>query len=84
MLKANQNSHRLVIKVPKRYKWNLIKVDLYRSKKIAADFQKEVTSVCKNYLKTDCPIKFIKSIINEFSNETESTEDSYIVWEELI
>ena len=61
----------------------MIKVDFYRFKKIAADFQKEVTSVCKNYLKTDCPIKFIKSIINEFSNETESTEDTYIVWEEI-
>ena len=66
-------------KVPKRYKRNLIKGDLHRSKKIATDFQKEVTSVRKKYLKVDYPIKFINNVINEFCNETESIEDSYII-----
>ena len=48
-------------------------------KKIATDFQKEVTSVCKEFLKADSLIKLINSVINESCNETESTEDSYII-----
>ena len=31
------------------------------------------------YLKADYPIKFINSVVNEFCNETETTEDSYII-----
>ena len=31
------------------------------------------------FLKADYPIKLINNVINEFWNETESTEDSYII-----
>ena len=56
-----------------------MKGDLHRSKKFPADFQKEVTSVNKKFLKAGYPIKFINSVINESCNETESTEHSFII-----
>ena len=66
-------------KVPKGYKRNSIREDLHHFTKIATDFQKEVTSVRKKFLKADYPIKFINRLINNFFHETESTEDSYII-----
>ena len=62
----------------------MIKGDLHRSKKIATDYQKEVISIRKKYLKADHSIKFISNVIIEFCNETESTEDNLFKEEKRI
>ena len=57
--------------MPKKYRRNSIKGDPHCSKKVAADFQKEVSSVGKKFPKADYPIKLINSVIYKFCDETE-------------
>ena len=60
--------------IPKRYKWNNIRVDLHRAFKIASDFDAEVQTITLKYLEVGYPIGFIKSVINDFKNSKEEEQ----------
>ena len=60
--------------IPKRYKRNSIKIDLYRAKRIATDFNKEVKNINKKFIKADYPKAFINSVITQFNREEVNKE----------
>ena len=53
-------------KTPKRYKRNTINGDLHRSKRISSNFDKEIPLIKEKLMKADYPLRFIKSVVNEF------------------
>ena len=49
--------------IPKRYKRNTIKAELYQAKRISSNFTNEV-----NLRRTKNPIRFVNSVIHEYSS----------------
>ena len=58
-------------KVPTKYKRNAIIGELHRAKKIASDFNKELTKVRIKYSKAGFPLVFINNVINRFMQTKE-------------
>ena len=48
--------------IPKLYKRNTIKAELYQAKRISSNFTNEV-----NLIRTKNPIRFVNSVIHEFT-----------------
>ena len=71
-------------KVPKRYKRNTIKTDLYRAKRISSDFQNELDIIKKKYLKANFPIRFINSVIRDFNEPEEEMIIPHFLFNEKI
>ena len=51
-----------------RYKRNAITADLHRSKRISANFDKEIYRIKKKSLAADYPQIFVDSVIRNFEN----------------
>ena len=77
---VHRKIHKLPIpwqsKVPKRYKRNSILSDLYRSKRIASDFNLEVKHIKSKFFKANYPTRFTDSVIRDFNNKPASINDS--------
>ena len=52
--------------IPKRFKRNTIKAELYRAKRISSNFTNEVTLISNKCKPLNYPIRFVNSVINEF------------------
>ena len=65
-------------KVPKRYKRNAIISDLNRATRIASFPAYEIPKIKQKFLNADYPHKFINSVINNFQEKSEET-DNYII-----
>ena len=61
-----KENKKAVSKIPKRYKRNTISGDLHRSRKIASNFDIEITAIKAKYNKAGYPRRFIESIIRDF------------------
>ena len=55
-------------KTPKLYKRNTINGDLHRPKRISSNFDEEMPVIKENFMKADYPLRFIKSVVNEFQD----------------
>ena len=62
-------------KVPKRYKWNAIISDLNRAIRIASFPADEIPKIKQKFLNTDYPYRFINSVINNFREKSDRTDD---------
>ena len=66
-------------KTPKCYKRNTINGDLHRSKGISSNFDEEIPLIKEKFLKADCPLHFITSVVNEFEKGKECGDESFII-----
>ena len=64
--------------VPKLYKWNTIKAELYRKKRISSNFTNEVTLIRNKFKSAGYPIRFVNTVIHE-STTTETNEDNEFI-----
>ena len=64
-------------KTPKRYKQ--INGELYRSKRISSNSDKEIPLLKEKFMKADYSLRFINSIINEFQNGKDHGDESFII-----
>ena len=65
-------------KVPKRYKRNAIISDLNRATRIASFPADEIPKIKQKFLNADYPYRFINSVINNFQEKSDGTDD-YII-----
>ena len=65
--------------IPKRYKRNSIKTELYRAKRISSNFTSEVTVIRNKFESTGYPKRFVNSIIREFNAVKENDESDFII-----
>ena len=60
--------------IPKRYKRNTIKAELYQAKRISSNFTNEV-----NLIRTKNPIRFVNSVIHEFTTAQINEDNEFII-----
>ena len=65
-------------KIPKRYKRNIISGDLYRSRKLASNFDIEIRAIKAKYNKAGYRRRFIESVIRDFITPLDKDE-SFII-----
>ena len=65
--------------IPKRYKRNSIKTELYRAKRISSNFTSEVTVIRNKFESAGHPKRFVNSIIREFNAVKENDESDFII-----
>ena len=65
--------------IPKRYKINSIKTELYRAKPISSNFTSEVTVIRNKFKSAGYPKRFVNSIIREFNAVKENGEIDFII-----
>ena len=65
-------------KVPKRYKRNAIISDLNRATRIASFPADEIPKIKQKFLNADYPYRFINSVINNFQEKSDGTDDHII------
>ena len=65
--------------IPKRYKRNSVKTELYRVKWISSNFTSEVTVIKNKFESAGYPKRFVKSIIREFNAVKENDESDFII-----
>ena len=65
--------------IPKRYKRNSIKTELYRAKRISSNFTSEVTVIRNKFESAGYPKRFVNSIIREFNAVKENDESDFII-----
>ena len=65
--------------IPKRYKRNSIKTELYRAKRISSNFTSEVTVIRNKFESAGYPKRFVNSIIREFNAVKENNESDFII-----
>ena len=53
--------------IPKRYKRNTIKAELYRAKRILSNFTNEVILIRNKFKSAGYPMRFVNSVIHEFT-----------------
>ena len=58
------------LKVPKRYKHNMILGDLHWSNHISSNFREEIRFISHKYEKADYPKRFINSVIRQFQDRS--------------
>ena len=66
-------------KTPKCYKWNIINGDLHYSRRISSNFRKEISLIKEKFMKTDYPLYFNNSVLNEFQKGKECGDDIFII-----
>ena len=49
--------------IPKRHKWNTIKAELYRAKRISLNFTTEVTLIRNKFKSAGYPMRFVNSVV---------------------
>ena len=49
--------------IPKRHKWNTIKAELYRAKRISLNFTIEVTLIRNKFKSAGYPMRFVNSVV---------------------
>ena len=64
--------------MPKRYKRNAIISDLNRATRIASFPADEIPKIKQKFLNADYPYRFINSVINNFQEKSDGTDD-YII-----
>ena len=57
--------------IPKLYKRNMIKGDLFRAFRIGSDFKHELELIKEKYIRAGFPVKFILAIIKQFETKKE-------------
>ena len=65
--------------IPKRYKRNSIKTELYRAKRISSNFTNEITVIRNKFESAGYPKRFVNSIIREFNVVKENEENDFIL-----
>ena len=65
--------------IPKRYKRNSIKTELYLAKRISSNFTSEVTVTRNKFESAGYPKRFVNSIIREFNAVKENEESDLII-----
>ena len=64
--------------IPKRYKRNNIKAELYRGKCASSNFTNEVTLIRNKFKSAGCRMRFVNSVIHQFT-ATKTNEDSEFI-----
>ena len=64
--------------IPKRYKRNTIKTELYQTKGISSNFTNEVTLIRNKFKAAGYPMRFVNSVIHE-STATQTNEDTEFI-----
>ena len=65
--------------IPKRYKRNSIKTEMYRAKRISSNFTREVTVTRNKFESAGYPKSFLTNIIREFNAVKENEESDFII-----
>ena len=66
-------------KTSKRYKLNTINGNLLRLKRISSNFDEEISLMKEKFRKTNYPLRFINSVVNEFQKGKKCGDESFIV-----
>ena len=61
-------------RIPKKYKKNSLRTELYRAKQISSDFNYELERITKKFLDAGYPKHFIAATIKEFSTQSTDTD----------
>ena len=64
--------------IPKRYKRNTIKVELYRAKRISSDLTNEVILIRNKFKSAGYSVRFIDSVIHDFTT-AQTNEDNELI-----
>ena len=71
------------LKIPKRYKHNIILGNLHRSNHISSIFSEEIKSISHKYENDDYPKRFVNSVIRQFQDKSNQRNihdfDDYII-----
>ena len=67
-----------VFNIPKRYKWNTIKEELYRAKRISLNFANEVILTENKFKSAGYPMRFVNSVMHE-STTIQAKEDNVFI-----
>ena len=65
--------------IPKRYKRNTIKAELYGAKRISSNFTNEVTLIRNKFKSADYPMRFVNSVIHEFTTDQTNEDNEFII-----
>ena len=68
--KTANYSTRWLLKIPKRYKCNMILGDLHWCNSIASNFSEEIKFISHKYEKTDYPKWFINSVMRQLQGKS--------------
>ena len=64
--------------IPKRYKQNTVKTELYRAKHISSNLRNEVTLINK-FKSAGYPIPFVNSVIQDFTTAQTNEDNEFII-----
>ena len=70
-IKPNKLPTTWTSRVPKKYKKNALRTELFRAKEISSDFETETQRIMTKFRNAGYPNNFIRSTINEFNNPTD-------------
>ena len=65
--------------IPKRYKQNTIKAELYRAKHISSNFTNEVTLILNKFKSAGYSMPFVNSAIHEFTTTQTNRDIEFII-----
>ena len=65
-------------KIPKMYKGNTIKAELYQAKAISSNFKNKVTLIRNKFKSAGYPMRFVNRVIHEFTTAP-SNEDIELI-----
>ena len=65
--------------IPKRYKRNSIRTELYRAKRISSNFTSQVTAIRNKFESAGYPKRFFNCIIREFNAVKEINKSDFII-----
>ena len=65
--------------IPKRYKRNTIKAELYQAKRISSKFTNEVTLIRNKFKSAGYPMRFVNSVIHEFTTAQTIEDIEFII-----
>ena len=69
----------LTSNIPKRYKRNTIKGELYRTKCISSNFTNEVALIRNKFNTAGYPMRFVNSVIHEFTTAQTNEDIEFII-----
>ena len=65
--------------IPKKYKRNTIKAELYRAEHISSYFTNEVTLIRNKFKSAGYPMRFVNSVIHEFTTAETNEDIEFII-----
>ena len=77
--RVHRNKRPWTSNIPKRYKRNTIKAELYRAKSISSNFTNEITLIRNKFKSAGYSVRFVNSFIHEFTTAQTNEDIEFIM-----